>query len=204
LQERGPNKKVHKALKEILAQNPDVTRKLRALWTLHVTKGLNEKELNALLTHESEYVRSWSIQLLAENKSISPETLQRFVELAKNDKSALVRLYLTSAMLRIEPSQRWDVMEALAQKAEDKDDHNLPLMVWYAVEPLAVVDTKRALQLAETSKFPKLLPYTIQRVTAIGTEDSKKLLKDLKDRLGKTHSHENHESQLLIDKALGK
>jgi hypothetical protein len=49
LQERGPNKKVHKALKEILAKNPDETRKLRALWTLHVTKGLTEKELTDLL-----------------------------------------------------------------------------------------------------------------------------------------------------------
>jgi hypothetical protein len=103
-------------------------------------------------------------------------------------------------MIRIDLSQRWEVLEALTQKAEDKDDHNLPLMLWYAAEPLSVVDTKRALQMAETSKFPKLLPYTIQRVTAIGSEESKKLLKDLKDRLGKSHSHENHESQMLLDK----
>jgi putative membrane-bound dehydrogenase-like protein len=204
LQERGPNKKVHKALKKILAENPDATRKLRALWALHVTKGLTEKDLIELLSHENEYVRSWAIQLVTEDKSVSPEALKRFAELAKNDPSAQVRLYLTSAMIRLEPSQRWDVVEALAQKAEDKEDHNLPLMLWYAAEPLAVVDAKRALQMAETSKFPKLLPYTIQRVTAIGTEESKKLLKDLKDRLGKVHSHENHESEMLIDKALGK
>ncbi|RDB04660.1 PVC-type heme-binding CxxCH protein [Runella aurantiaca] len=204
LQERGPNKKVHKALKKILAENPDATRKLRALWALHVTQGLTEKDLVELLSHENEYVRSWAIQLVTEDKNVNPETLKRFAGLAKNDPSAQVRLYLTSAMMRLEPSQRWDVVEALAQKAEDKEDHNLPLMLWYAAEPLAAVDAKRALQMAETSKFPKLLPYTIQRVTAIGTEESKKLLKDLKDRLGKVHSHENHESEMLIDKALGK
>lgn len=204
LQERGPNKKVHKALKEILAKNPDATRKLRALWALHVTKGLTEKELVDLLAYDNEYVRSWSIQFLVENKTVSAETLKRFAELAKSENSALVRLYLTSAMIRIEPSQRWEVLEALTQKSEDKDDQNLPLMLWYASEPLSVVDTKRALQMAETSKMPKLLPYTIQRVTAIGTEDSKKLLKDLKDRLGKTHSLENHENMMLIETALGK
>ncbi len=204
LQERGPNKKVHKALKKILAENPDPTRKLRALWALHVTKGLTEKEMNELLANDNEYVRSWTIQLLAENKTVSSETLNRFTDLAKKDNSALVRLYLASAMLRLEPGQRWNVVEALVQKAEDKEDHNLPLMLWYAAEPLAVLDTKRALQMAETSKMTKHLPYTIQRVTAIGTEDSKKLLKDLKDRLGKTHSHENHESLMLIDTALGK
>ncbi|SOD91713.1 PVC-type heme-binding CxxCH protein [Spirosoma fluviale] len=191
LQERGPNKKVHKALKEILAKNPDPTRKLRALWALHVTKGLSEKELTDLLSNESDYVRSWAIQLLTEGKNVSPETLKRFAALAQNDNSALVRLYLTSAMLRLDPAQRWDVMDALVQKVQDKDDHNLPLMVWYASEPLAAVDMKRALEMAQKSKMPKQLSYTIQRIGAMGTDEAKKLLKELNDRVGKLdHSHE--------------
>lgn len=204
LQERGPNKKVHKALKAILAKNPDQTRKLRALWTLHVTNGLTEAELTALLTNESEYVRSWAIQLLAEDKTISTEALKQMAALAKTDKSPVVRLYLTSAMMRIDPAQRWDVVDALVQKAEDKDDHNLPLMLWYASEPLATVDMKRSLELAQKSKMPKQLPYTIQRIAAIGTDDAKKLLKELNDRVGKMgHSHENHEVQMLLAKVLG-
>jgi hypothetical protein len=204
LQERGPNKKVHKALKDILVKNPDVTRKLRALWALHVTKGITEKELTDLLANENEYVRSWAIQLLAEGKSVSPETLKRMAALAQNDNSALVRLYLTSAMLRLEPGQRWDVLDALVQKSDNKDDHNLPLMLWYAAEPLATIDAKRALQIAEKAKMPKILPYTIQRVGAIGSNDSKKLLNELNERLGKLNSHENHESRMLIGKVLEK
>lgn len=205
LQERGPNKKVHKALKEILAKNPDATRKLRALWALHVTKGLTDKDLEDLLGSENEYVRSWAIQLLAEDKTVSPETLKRLAALAQNDNSALVRLYLTSAMTRLEPGQRWDVLDALVQKSADKDDHNLPLMVWYASEPLAALDMKRALEMAQKSKLPKQLSYTIQRIAAIGTDDAKKLLKDLNDRVGKReHSHENHELQAVLAKALEK
>ncbi|WP_020607306.1 PVC-type heme-binding CxxCH protein [Spirosoma spitsbergense] len=204
LQERGPNKKVHKALKEMLAKNPDITRKLRALWALHVTKGISEKELTDLLTHENDYIRSWAIQLLAEEKTVSPEALKQMAILAKTDNSAMVRLYLTSAMMRLPPDQRWDVMDALVQKAEDKDDHNLPLMVWYATEPLASVDAKRSLQLAEKAKLPNLLPYTVKRIGAIGTDESKKLLKDLNDRVGKRdHSPENHEVQRLIAQVLG-
>jgi len=203
LQERGPDKKVHKALKEILTSNPDPTRKLRALWALHVTKGLSDKELTALLAHENEYIRSWAIQLLAENKAVSPEGLKRLATMARQDNSALVRLYLTSAMLRLEPAQRWEVMDALVQRVEDKDDHNLPLMVWYASEPLAALDMKRALEMAQKSKMPKQLTYTVQRIAAIGTDDAKKLLKELNDRLGKRdHSPENHELQTLIAKAL--
>jgi putative membrane-bound dehydrogenase-like protein len=202
LQERGPNKKVHKALKDILSKNPDVTRKLRALWALHVTQGLTDKELTDLLGHENEYIRSWAIQLLTEDKDVSPEILKRFAALAQNDNSALVRLYLSSAMLRLEPARRWEVVEALAQKVQDQDDHNLPLMVWYAAEPLAAIDTQRAIQLAEKAKLPKILDYTIQRVAAIGTEDAKKALKELNERLGKANTHEHHEQQMLIGKLL--
>lgn len=204
LQERGPNKKVHRALKDILAKNPDITRKLRALWALHVTKGLTETDFVGLLAHENEYVRSWAIQLSAEGKIVSPPILKRFAALAQQDTSALVRLYLTSAMLRLEPAQRWDVLDALVQKSENKDDHNLPLMLWYAAEPLATVDTKRALQLAEKAKAPKFLSYIIQRVGAIGTDDAKKLLNELNGRLGKSDSHQHHEHRMLIGQVLGK
>jgi hypothetical protein len=192
LQQRGANKQVHDALKVILKTNPDVTRQLRALWTLHVTNGLTEQDLNDLLTNPNEYIRSWAIQLLAENKSVSAETLQNFTSLAQKDTSPLVRLYLTSAMQRITPDQRWNVLEALVQKTADKTDHNLPLMLWYASEPLATVDIKRAIQLAEKSKMPKILNYMIQRVGAINNEESSKQLNELKERLGKAGMHEYH------------
>ena len=35
---------------------------------------------------------------------------------------------------------RWAVLEGLVAHAEDAGDHNLPLMYWYAAEPLADVD----------------------------------------------------------------
>lgn len=205
LQERGPNKKVHKALKTILANNPDPTRKLRALWALHVTKGLTDKELVDLLANESAYVRSWAIQLLAEDKAVSAEALSRFASMAQQDTSAVVRLYLASAMLRLPSEQRWDVLDALVRRTEDKDDHNLPLMLWYAAEPLATVDMKRALALAQQSKMPKLLPYTVQRIAAIGTDEAKKVLKDLNDKLGQmNHSPESHDLQRVLAEVLGK
>lgn len=172
LQERGGNKEVNDALKVILNTNPDISRKLRALWTLYVTNGLSDKELVDLLSNQSEYIRSWAIQFLAENKSVSSEALKYFGVMAKADKSALVRLYLASAMQRIEPNKRWEVVEALAQKTEDITDHNLPLMIWYAAEPLADIDAKRALQIAEKSTLPKFLEYMKKRTGNNSTTDN--------------------------------
>lgn len=203
LQERGPNRKVHKALKNILNTNPDVTRKLRALWALHVTRGLKEQELLDLLGHESEYVRSWAIQLLAENKTLSATALKRFGDMGKTDTSALVRLYLASAAQRTAPENRWEIMEALLQRAEDKNDHNLPLMLWYAFEPTVPTNMNRAADLALKAKLPNILSFTIQRLTAIQSAESIKVLQDLQRRVANNQdSHENHEVQTLLKKAL--
>ena len=54
-------------------------------------------------------------------------------------------LYLASAMQRIPAKDRWTVLEKLTRHAADASDHNLPLMYWYAAEPLAEADPERAL-----------------------------------------------------------
>ena len=52
--------------------------------------------------------------------------------------------------------------------SEDADDHNLPLMYWYAIEPLADVGPARALALALNGKIPQLHGYMIRRIGAGG------------------------------------
>ncbi len=152
LQERGPDPAVHAALKRMLRDNPDVTRKLRALWALHVTDGLTEPELLELLKHDSEYIRSWAIYLTVASRNASPEAVRRFAALAATEPSALVRLYLASALQRVPVEQRWDTLTALFAHGEDAGDHNQPLMVWYAAEPVVPLDMPRALGLAAGSR----------------------------------------------------
>ena len=140
--------------------------------------------------------------MLTEDKKISPTTLDRFVDLAKNDASAIVRLYLSSALLRLEPATRWRVLEALVQKSEDVADHNLPLMLWDATEPLIPLDVKRALELAGKAKIPNILSYTLQRIDALNTVDSKNLLKKYKEQLTAGDKEENQAHIMLIDNLL--
>jgi hypothetical protein len=176
LQERGPDAAVHARLRRILADNPDVTRKLRALWTLHVTGGTSEAELRTLLEHGSEYVRGWAIVLLTETQQPSAETVARFAEMARRDASALVRLHLASAMQRLPTVARWDIAAALMARSEDATDHNLPLMVWYGAEPLAQLDMARALALAADARLPRMFEFTVRRIAAIGGPDAVRVL----------------------------
>ncbi|HEX7071132.1 MAG TPA: HEAT repeat domain-containing protein, partial [Rhodothermales bacterium] len=172
LQERGADPSVHAKLREILDDNPDVTRRLRALWALHVTEGLDDDALIALLSDPDEHVRAWSIRLLAEDRDVPEAGMESFVDLAREDPSPLVRLELASALQRMPPESRWDVLAALYARSEDADDHNLPLMIWYAAEPLVPLDMDRALTMALESDLPYLLPHTVERIAAIRTPEA--------------------------------
>jgi len=161
-----------KVAKHMPAEPPgsDPDQKLRWLWTLHVTGGSVDPQY--ALHRANEYVRAWEIQFLCEDKRISPEVLKEFVQLARTDPSPVVRLYLASAMQRLPVEDRWEVVEALSQHAEDAKDHNLPLMVWYAAEPLTTQDTARALRLAEAAKLPNILSFTVRRTAALNTPEA--------------------------------
>ena len=187
LQERGPDPQVHARLKTILETNPDVTRKLRALWALHVTGGLTEADLIGLLSHDSEYVRSWAAQLLAEDRNPSDAAIGRFASMARSDSSALVRLYIASALQRVPAEKRWDAVAGLLSRAEDRNDQNEPLMAWWAAEPLGELDPQRALALASESKLPRTFSFMVQRVAGLKTQGA---LKVLAERLAKTTNPE--------------
>jgi putative heme-binding domain-containing protein len=95
-----------------------------------------------------------------------------FARMAHEDKSPVVRLYLASAMQRLVPELRWDVVQALSGHGEDAKDHNLPLMIWYAAEPLPAKDAAKALALAEQAKLPNILDFTVRRTAALNTPDA--------------------------------
>ena len=197
LQERGSDPAVHARLRRLLQDQPDVTRKLRALWALHVTDGLREPDLLGLLGHQSEYLRSWAVSLLVERRTPSAAALRRLSALARSEGSPLVRLYLASALQRIPAASRWDAVAGLASHAADASDPNLPLMLWYAAEPLAALDTPRALHLAAASPIRTLFPFTVRRVAALGTPDA---LRALARQLAST---DDLEQQRVLAGAIG-
>jgi putative membrane-bound dehydrogenase-like protein len=165
LSERAVGKDVHDALDKIAFENPDATRRLRGLWTLHVTNGLTPERIDKGLADVAPYVRAWTVQLALEGRHASPELLHKLAELARKDESPIVRRYLASAAQRLPAAERWDVLQGLAAHAEDAGDPNLPLLLWYAAEPLAVTDAPRALALALDSKLP-LLNFMARRLAS--------------------------------------
>src|SRR5262249_52446965 len=119
LQERGPDPAVHKALSYIALDHPDETRRLRGLWALHVTGGLAGGRLARALLDRRPNVRGWAVQLALEDGKPSAATRKRFAEMARQDPSPVVRLYLASGLQRLPPGERWDILEGLVAHGED-------------------------------------------------------------------------------------
>lgn len=157
----------HRQLHDILANHPEVPRKLRALWTLWATNGIEYEFLEPFLEHEDEYLRIWAIRLLSEDDQPSPAALDRFADLAATDPSPTVRLALASLLQRLDPEKRWPIAKALLTHAEDADDHNLPLMNWYGVEPLIETDLARFVDLAKTCELPLVRRHIARRVASL-------------------------------------
>jgi putative membrane-bound dehydrogenase-like protein len=148
----------------------DVTKpmqdRINALCLIGTCFPLREEAIGRYLTLDEEYLRAWTIQLLCEEKRSSPKLLTQFAEMAKSDPSPVVRLYLASAAQRLPVEQRWDILAGLVAHAEDATDHNLPLMYWYALEPVIAADPAKAAQLLRTTKIPLLREFTARRLAA--------------------------------------
>jgi hypothetical protein len=169
LAERGPKPEVHMALAKILANNPDETRKLRALWALHVTGGLTEEIAAKSMESPMEYLRAWTIQLINEDGEPTDAQLKKMAELATNDASPVVRLHLASAAGRIAIDSRWPILEALVAHEKDANDPNIPLLVWYAAEPAVAADVAKAANLLGLAKIPKLQEFISRRMAAMAS-----------------------------------
>ena len=172
---------VHTALREILYDNADETRKLRALWALHVTKGLTEAMVLDQLQSPMEFVRAWTVQLEGEDKKVSAAVLQRFSAMAREDESAVVRLYLASAAGRLPLEDRWTIVEGLAGRAEDASDQAIPMMLWYALEPLVPGEPGRALDLARRSRIPMIRQFIARRAARVSIHLLVETLPDVGD-----------------------
>lgn len=140
--------------------------RLRALWSLHVVGGLKPERLIALLDHDNEYLRSWAIQLLCEAGQPPAVALARFATLAAADPSPVVRMYLASALQRLPVDRRWLIAAGLVTHADDAADHNLPLLLWFGIEPLVGADPARALARVCSGRIPLLRTFTARRIAA--------------------------------------
>lgn len=178
-------------LRELFGQEADVVVKLRSLWTLYTLGATDEAFLREQLNHPSEHVRTWAIRLLTDswpldtvmsqrpgrkseiqnpksgmepNLVTSAAAMKEFVRLGKTDSSGLVRLALASTLQRLPVAQRGGLAAVLMARPEDANDHNLPLLSWYGLIPVADADPLELARLAGNCEWPLTRKFIARRL----------------------------------------
>ncbi|MBI3880500.1 MAG: c-type cytochrome [Verrucomicrobia bacterium] len=154
--------------------------RLRALWSLNAIGAADEKFLLGRLRDGNEHVRAWAVRLLTDDWPLDSLTSQRparsaglrpgaavvgeLTKLARSDSSALVRLALASALQRLPVNQRAALAAALVAHAEDANDHNLPLLIWYGLIPVADADPLALAKLSAKCELPITRNFIARRL----------------------------------------
>lgn len=164
---------------------------IRALSTLHAMGRVSRKTLlDVLQSTTQEHLRSRAVPMLLEHPDHprhAAEDAALLTELAATDSTGLLRLYLASCLQTIEPQYRLPLARALARRAEDADDPQQPLMIWYGLESSVLTNPAEALAIARETPMLKLARFIARRLThelnsrSAAVEQLAQLLRELDD-----------------------
>ncbi len=147
------------AVGQIFANHVDPAARLRALWTLNAIGHFTHVVSERALADPDEYVRSWGIQLAADHRRVTPEQAATFVRLSRDDPSQVVRRHLASALGRLPEPLAWSLIERLAQHGEDREDRNIPRILWHGMAPRVAGDLDRTFAIAASTPIPELADW---------------------------------------------
>ena len=155
---------VREHLFELYSESVSIPHRLRAMWALHITGGLDEGWLLEQSNDESEHIRVWAIKLLTDGGQVSVEVLSRFVEMAGSDMAGLVQLNLASTLRLLPLAKRWALATPLVSHKRYSADPVLPLMIWYGINPAIGEDRARAVEFLAKCQIPKIRQFIARRL----------------------------------------
>ncbi len=150
---------------EVRDGRQSLVHRLRYLWTLHVTSGVETNLLLELLEDTEPDMRVWAVRLLADRGSVPASAHDALIARASLETSPFCRLHLASLMNRLPLHRRLELAEALVAN-HDPVDHNLSLMTWYGLEPAVPHSVDASIRLAENCRDSLIRQFIIKRLVA--------------------------------------
>jgi putative membrane-bound dehydrogenase-like protein len=164
------------ALRE-LAKKPDGSpRPIEAVWTLGAAGEIDESLALTLLEHPEEDVRGWTVRFVGDAETVSATLLRRLVARAGGEPSVTVRAQLACTAHRLDAASALAVARAILARDLDGGDPHVPLLLWWAIEPVAGSDPDAALAslsdpaVSRSALFRvEIWPRLARRLAASGT-----------------------------------
>ncbi len=134
-------------------------------WLTQRTAGpVQPSQLEGMFASKEEAQRAMAVRWLSEDSSVEATTIDRLSSLAQHDSSGLVRLEIAAALQRVPLEQRLPLAAILSAHAEDADDRQQPLMIWYGIADAVPSNTTPAVKLALSSNMPLLGQLISRRI----------------------------------------
>ena len=157
-------KSVHESMLKVLSSSVDVPLRLKALWTLNLTKGLNETLLKGLLNDSNEHIRLWVMRTLVEDAYLKEPVEQFLAERAKKEKSKLARLYAVALFNYVPIEKRISLAEAFSVDSSDNGDKQYPHLIWSQTEKALLSNMDQTYRLFSQTKLHKLKAWIARRL----------------------------------------
>lgn len=156
------------AISSLLNQDKNQILQYRALMALHAAGLDKTDQLQKLLAHQSPHLRVWAIRLLTDSSrpdALSSGVIQSLEASSASEENAAVRLAYASSIQHLPLNHRAKLAANLLNHAEDAQDHNQPMMIWYGIEPLATENANALADLFEKSQMPLVRKWIVRRLT---------------------------------------
>ena len=170
----------------MLTASVDSRERLRGAWTLNALGALTPEIVERALQDPDEFVRGWAVALATDRREASASELAQMVTLARVDPSPVVRRYLASALQRVPEQTAWALASALAQHGEDRDDRNLPGLLWSGLAPRIPGHQDEAVAFARQTQIPQLADWTWWYLATLGGPGLDAAVADLQGQEGET------------------
>ncbi|MFN0169221.1 MAG: PVC-type heme-binding CxxCH protein [Bryobacteraceae bacterium] len=129
----------HPALRD-MAQSRDPQTALQGLWGLQVSGGFTESTALKALDHPYEYLRSWTVRLLADEKKVSRPIARKLAQMSRTEPSVVVRAQLAASAKRLPAADALPILGGVWDQNKDAADPFVPWLMWWALENKAVSD----------------------------------------------------------------
>lgn len=153
------DKSISSRLHKIMRSNTD-QKALEAFWAINLIGEFEDALAAETLKHTNPMIRMWTVRLLCDEKSVSPQILDLLATLAHNDKNPEVRRQLASSAARLKGEDCLKILAGLLTHDEDVEDRIIPLMIWWALESKAA---KHRTQIVEIFSQKKSWNYGLVR-----------------------------------------
>src|SRR4051812_46794319 len=122
-------------------QTADNQLALEGLWALNVTAEIDDQLVLKLLKHPYPYIRYWTIRLVGDHKSASPNVIEELASLAANEPSPNVRGQLAATAKRLPAAECLRIADSLLRNQPQQSDPRVPWLIWWAFESKSMTDT---------------------------------------------------------------